>query len=41
MLAAEELAEAAERADDVDLDDVWRERCEQFIDQRPVRPPWW
>lgn len=41
MLAAEELDEAAERSDDVDLDGVWRERCEQFIDQRPVRPPWW
>ncbi|MFF5075846.1 helix-turn-helix transcriptional regulator [Actinoplanes sp. NPDC000266] len=31
VLAAEELSEPARRADRVDLDRVWRERCEQFL----------
>jgi predicted DNA-binding transcriptional regulator YafY len=30
-LAAEELAEPAQRPDQVDLDRVWRERCAQFL----------
>ncbi|MFJ7206062.1 helix-turn-helix transcriptional regulator [Streptomyces sp. NPDC098789] len=31
VLAAEELAEAAERPNRVDLDRIWRERCAQFL----------
>ena len=41
LLAAEELPEAAQRPNRVDLDRIWRERCEQFAGERPATSPRW
>jgi predicted DNA-binding transcriptional regulator YafY len=46
VLAAEELAESAQRDDEVDLDQIWKERCAQFLSddhiavQVRVAPGW-